>query len=113
MLGGFITPAGCTKLELESSISYALAVTGFLLCTCSISSAMTIIIIITVPINSVVSREPEVIHTSSNEAYHVVRQTGRPDTSHGYETVTTHTTSVHPPNPHPTQLAGDSLYEPV
>ena len=31
VLGGFITPAGCTKLELESSISYALAVTGFLL----------------------------------------------------------------------------------
>ena len=31
VLGGFITPAGCTKLELESSISSALAVTGFLL----------------------------------------------------------------------------------
>ena len=31
VLGGFITPAGCTKLKLESSISYALAVTGFLL----------------------------------------------------------------------------------
>ena len=29
VLGDFITPAGCTKLEL--SISYALAVTGFLL----------------------------------------------------------------------------------
>ena len=30
MLGGFITPAGCTGLKLESSMFHALAVTSFL-----------------------------------------------------------------------------------
>ena len=52
-------------------------------------------------------RDPDTIHTSSNEAYQLVKQTGGRDD--GYETVTT-IRNV-PPSFQPT--AGDSLYEQV
>ena len=52
---------------------------------------------------SVLSREPA-IHISSNEAYHVVSQTGG--------VVTTHTPTPHPSQPAPPATA-DAVYEPI
>ena len=56
---------------------------------------------------SIVSRDLNVIHTSSNEAYLTVKQTrGTGADSADYETPL----SVHPSSQ---RTAGDSLYEPV